>query len=644
MKEVTVHFLKPIVLLFLSFQFVMSQDFVTPPETLIVEGVPRIPSFIKQRFEKNLVWEESEFKGWSSDGEKLIGLSNKNVFFMNSPQSKMEKTKVSLTSSDYLQFQPKDGKSFLFTVDDPNDTFHRVLYQYDAVTGLPILLTKPDEIQMVGSYEWSVDSKSVYYSNQNTKDGYSEIFCLDLNSMKHEFIGKYEGDANYLIDASKDFLVIKNYFSNNQSIYYLLNLVTKKLTPISSKEASVNEASVSKTGNGIWFFSDKERDSYDLYYYDIGTKKTTKANNFVANMTNYSLSPDENLIALKISEYGADFFRIFEMNGKQIGKELSRPQLPSGVIGNFEWRNSEELGFDFQSTTTPSEISSFNIKNGFIKKWTKSEIGTGLVGKLGATQLIKWESFDGRIISGFMIEPKMAGNKLKLPVIIDVHGGPDSQYTPTFDGYLNNLSSELPAVIISPNVRGSSGFGKDFLDLDNKEKREDAIKDLQALIDWIERQPTLDSDRIFVRGTSYGGFIALALGLKEQSRIKGITAFVPLISLKEYLEFVTSSRKERDEKEFGSLSDIKLMKKLEKLSLLYPNNLDNWKIPVFLITAKDDKSASAATVDKLKDQLMDKGIPVWYIKATNEGHSWINYPNYEFYELAGFTFFKKLAF
>jgi len=636
-KKAVAYLLQVSVISLACSQLVYSQEFIKPPDALIVEGVPKIPVSEGKRFDQHIRWRRSNFKGWRAKDGALIGIERRRLFYKSSFEGRREKVNTIIRNSDYIQFQPNGGSNFLYTITHPK-TGNRLLFRYDTDSKKRFILTKPQEFDTIHSYEWSHDGEHIYFTNHNTKKGFSELFRLDLGTNKRELMATFKGDANYLTAANEKYIILINFFSNNHSVLSLFNLTNKELTPFTSKTGYVSELDFSKDGSGVWFLSNKNGGFFNLYFYDIEKQRTRKLNKFESNISGFALSSNEKVLALKVNINGTDGLRIFKMSGRGIGKELSGPQMPVGVIKRFSWRNDEEIGFDFESTVIPSEIKSYNIKTGVIKNWTKSEIGVGLVGKIENTKLIKWKSFDGREITGFLLEPKRTERNSKMAVIIDIHGGPYLQYRPKFNGYTTNLAAELSTVVISPNIRGSSGFGREFQDLDNKEKRGDAVRDLQALLDWIEKQPYLDSNKVFVRGTSYGGFMALALGLKEQDRIRGIIAYVPLVSIRDSQDFSEKSRQKRWEWEYGSVMDVKLMDQTERLSLLYPGNLKKWKIPIFLIAGQNDKNLSTASIDKLRNKLKVKGIPYWYIKAKNEGHGFARYSNYRFYSIASLIF------
>jgi dipeptidyl aminopeptidase/acylaminoacyl peptidase len=250
-----------------------------------------------------------------------------------------------------------------------------------------------------------------------------------------------------------------------------------------------------------------------------------------------------------------------------------------------------------------------------VTNWTKERLPVQLENKVKSPEVFKWKSFDGKEISGYIVRPNKP--EKKSPVLIYAHGGPQILDRPVFKSQDIRLSSNLGLTIIHTNIRGSSGFGKDFMDADNKEKRGDAVKDIQELLGWVEKQPDLDASQIFLRGDSYGGFIVLSTALQEPSRIKAVIAEYPLVSIRGMLgqSWINESAKT----EYGDPEDENLMKKLDELSPL--NNVSRWnKIPLFLTRGKLDERNPEKDVIDLKNQLQTRDSEVWFIYSTNSGH------------------------
>ena len=250
--------------------------------------------------------------------------------------------------------------------------------------------------------------------------------------------------------------------------------------------------------------------------------------------------------------------------------------------------------------------------------------------------MVRWKSFDGKTISGFLYRPaqKFTG---KRPVIIDIHGGPESQFRPVFLGRQNYYLNELGAAILFPNVRGSSGYGKSFLKLDNGFLREDSVKDIGALLDWIATQPDLDASRVMVTGGSYGGYMSLAAATTYSDRIQGAIDIVGISNFVSFLERTEGYRRDLRRVEYGDERDPKMREFLLKISPL--NNADKIKKPLFVIHGKNDPRVPLNEAEQMVATVRKSSTPVWYLMAKDEGHGFAKKPNadFQFYSTVQFV-------
>lgn len=621
---------------------VFSQTPMPPPPTLIVEGAEKLPEELYKDYKSSADWTCATFLAWTAD-QKAIGYNEYyKPFILEKPEGEPIKIDVFLPDPENLAIQPVTSKTFIFTKDNDGDEKAQI-YQYDLTAKKVAQLTKSPETTFVNSFLWSADGKSIYFINEKKTENTAEIFKLDPITKKLEKLTMLNGYTHYLKTISNDNLIFYRYVSNQQTEYFLFNFATQAITKISPTTAFYGLAKFSSNGKGVWWLSNESGKFNDLYYYEIESKKTLKVNKTELNITDFAVSPAENFVALKINDFGTEKIQIFELDNQQMGKEIESPKLNNGVVSNFSWKNNEEIGIGFESHKNAPRILSFNIKNRNLETWAQGEASQPLINQIKDTKIIKWKSFDNREISGLLLEPKTPGDgRTKFPVLIDIHGGPKDQYQPYFNAYFTYYTAGLKIATIFPNIRGSKGFGKEFEDLDNKENRENAVKDLQALLDWIKQQPDLDADNVFVKGASYGGFIALALGIKEQNRIKGVIAEQPIISVKNLLA-KSGNLQEIYEAEYGSLKNSDVMEINERLSTLYPNNLDKWKIPILLTVGQNDARTILQDAEELKEKLKLKNIPVWFFKATNEGHYWSNPKNFNYVRMETMLFIVKYA-
>src|SRR5256712_179865 len=316
-------------------------------------------------------------------------------------------------------------------------------------------------------------------------------------------------------------ILLEEELSINESYLWLVDSTTgekTELTPRNTTEkVSYGEGRFSKDGKGIYVTTDKESEFHRLEYLDLTTKQPQYlTTNVPWDVESFDVTHDGKMIAFLTNEDGVSVLHVMSTSTK---KEMPLPKLPTGVVGSLRWHeNGHELGFSPNNGRGPGDVYSLDVATGKVERWTASETAVK-TDAFPQAELVKWKSFDGKMISGFLYKPaaKFTG---KRPVLVVIHGGPEGQSQPRFLGRSNYFLNELGIALIYPNVRGSTGYGKTFSQLDNGFKREDTYKDINALFDWIGTRSDLDAERIAVTGGSYGGHMTLAVSTFYSDRIR----------------------------------------------------------------------------------------------------------------------------
>ena len=242
------------------------------------------------------------------------------------------------------------------------------------------------------------------------------------------------------------------------------------------------------------------------------------------------------------------------------------------------------------------------------------------------------------MISGFLYKPP-ASFTGKRPVMINIHGGPEGQSRPGFQGRNNYFLNELGIAIVFPNVRGSTGFGKTFSQLDNWEKREDSVKDIGALLDWVSGRPDLDADRVMVMGGSYGGYMTLAVATSYNDRIRCSLDVVGISNFVTFLERTEAYRRDLRRVEYGDERDPKMREFLQRIAPL--NHAAKIRKPIFVVQGKNDPRVPVGESEQMVAQLKQQGTPVWYLMATDEGHGFAKKKNADFHFYATVAFIRQ---
>jgi dipeptidyl aminopeptidase/acylaminoacyl peptidase len=249
------------------------------------------------------------------------------------------------------------------------------------------------------------------------------------------------------------------------------------------------------------------------------------------------------------------------------------------------------------------------------------------------------KSFDGLEISAFVYRPDAKKFPGKRPVMISIHGGPESQFQPGFLGRSNYLINEMGIAYVAPNVRGSSGYGKTYLALDNGFKREDTVKDIGTVIDWIRKDPTLDSDRILVYGGSYGGYMVLASMIHHADKLRAGIDVVGISSFVTFLANTQDYRRDLRRAEYGDERDPKMKAFLERISPL--TNASKIEDPLFVIQGFNDPRVPYTEAEQIAKAARGNDNPVWYLMAKDEGHGFAKKSNADFQFLAMIKFMEE---
>jgi dipeptidyl aminopeptidase/acylaminoacyl peptidase len=284
--------------------------------------------------------------------------------------------------------------------------------------------------------------------------------------------------------------------------------------------------------------------------------------------------------------------------------------------------------FTVNSSRSPGTLWTLDLASGRFEAWTTPGAAPGVdLSRFPEQQIVRWPSFDGRTISGVMTRPpaRFTGRR---PVIIDIHGGPEAQARQGFMGRDSYFVQELGIAIVEPNVRGSAGFGKTFLTLDNGRLREDAVKDIGALLDWIATQPDLDPSRVVVSGGSYGGYMSLAVSVHHGDRIAGAVDDVGISHFVTFLENTESYRRDLRRVEYGDERDPAMREFLHRISPL--TNADRIRKPLFVVQGRNDPRVPYTEAEQIVAKARANGSTVWYLRAENEGHGFARRENADF--------------
>ncbi len=614
------------------------KNIVIPNENLITENIAEIPKELANQVKKY-----SESRGAAlaeihpTKNEIIINTrfgSTAQLHRVSQPMGARTQISFFDEPASGASYEPLKGEYLVYSKDVGGNEFGQ-LYKLDLKTLQSSLLTDGGRSQN-GGVTWRKDGKGFYYSSTKRNGGDRDIYYMDPNNPKSgKLILQLKGGGWGISDISNDGkkLLIGEYVSANESHIWLLETESGKLSEVTdrkSKSIIQADAHFSNSKDEIWFVTDKENEFERLATMNLATKKvayhTSKIN---WNVESYNLSEDKKTIVFITNEAGLNKMYLMNTADKSFSAVKN---IPIGLIGGANFTKDKLAVFFTQSTAqSASDVYKLTLKTGVIQRWTESELGEMQTSDMSVPKFIEWKSFDNLKISGFYY-PASAKFTGKRPVIINIHGGPESQSMASFLGPNNYYTNEMGIAIIYPNVRGSSGFGKTFIAKDNGVLREDSVKDIGALLDWIAQQPELDKDRIMIMGGSYGGYMTLATAFHYADRIKCSVDIVGISNFNTFLKNTEEYRRDLRRVEYGDERIPEMAAFFDKMAPL--NNIDKIKKPMFIIQGTNDPRVPVTEATQMRDKLKAQGNTVWYLEAKDEGHGFKKKSNVDFQRLA----------
>jgi dipeptidyl aminopeptidase/acylaminoacyl peptidase len=314
--------------------------------------------------------------------------------------------------------------------------------------------------------------------------------------------------------------------------------------------------------------------------------------------------------------------------------------LPLGIVSSIEFSpDGKQLGFTLSRPDAPADTYSLSLADEQLTRWTFSEVGGLNPDSFIAPQRIQFKSFDARTIPAYYFKPRGASPDNKAPVVISIHGGPESQYQPYFSGTSQYYVNDLGFAVIAPNVRGSAGYGKTYLKLDNAELREDSVKDIGALLNWIAQQPELDESRVAVVGGSYGGYMVLASLIHYGDRLKAGIDIVGIASFTTFLSNTAAYRQDLRRAEYGDETDPQMQAVFKRIDPT--SNADKIRSALLVAHGVNDPRVPFSEAQQIADKVRSQGRPVWTVYADNEGHGFGKKDNADYLRAVQVMFLKQ---
>ena len=653
------HHRSPIAALLLSSALLMpgaqAQDVVAPNANLKADGMPPIAKAIADKVSLYTDFRSFGFVQWHpKDGSMLVshreaGANIPQLYLLREPGGKPEKLTDFAEPLSQAAWDPATGKYLVISRDTGGNEATQV-YRMDVATRATTLLSQADERS---AYQWNRKGDRVLISAvplDKTAAGGSRdkvitrLTLVDpLNPQTRQVLVELPGGGwgNYRFSHDDTQIVATQYRTPNDSDVFLIDAKTgqaKKILPaVGGKSAGFDGFEWSRDNNRLFLTTNQGGEFSELAVYDLKTGSLQSLSRHIPwDIENFSLSEDGKTLLAIVNANGRDEARLFDAAS---GKELPRPELPAGSIGGGRWNKVQHgvLAYSLNSPQSPGDVYSLDTKTGKTQRWTTAQAPAGVEpAKFVSPELVQIKSFDGLAISGWLYLPDAAKFPGKRPVLMEFHGGPEGQSTVRFVGRYNYYLNEMGIAVLLPNVRGSSGYGKRFLDLDNGFLRKDSVKDGGAFLNWVGTHPRLDGARVAVSGGSYGGYMSLAMSVDYSAQLRSSIDVVGISSFVTFLTNTESYRRDLRRVEYGDERDPKMRAFHEQIAPL--NNAGQIKKPLFVIQGKNDPRVPYTEAEQMVAAVRQNNVPVWYLLADNEGHGFRRKVNvdYQFYATVKF--------
>ena len=615
---------------------------------LVMEDVPPIPADIVEDLNRYQNVRTAAFRAWTEDGSGIYistrfgdvsqvhrvdmpGGARQQVTFYDEPIGAVSRQ--------------RGGAKITFTRDAGGSEFAQI-FLLDPSDGATTMLT--DGSSRNGGTVWDRDGRRIAYSSTQRNGRSNDVWIMDPDDPASATLvlespdGAYWSAADFSASGSK--VLIRQYLSINDARINLLDLDTGAVSLLAGSAGAPSAnfpIGFDDANDGFWFVTDQGSEFRQLAWQPSqpGAAAEIVTSDINWDVGGGEMSHDRRRIAFTANENGMSRLYLMDTRTREY---QSVPNIPLGIVSGLTFSpDDRKLAMTLNSATSPSDVYVLDIASGALTRWTTSEVGGLDTTQFRTPELVHFPTFDSvdgkpRQIPAWVYKPPGKG---PFPVIVSIHGGPEGQTRPRFSSTYQMWLDKLGVAVVLPNVRGSAGYGKSYLLLDNNFKREDTVRDIGALLDWIGTQADLDTDRIGVIGGSYGGYMTLATAFHYSDRLRAAVDRVGISNFVTFLENTQDYRRDARRAEYGDERDPEMRAFFERTAPM--NNVDKIKIPMLVVQGENDPRVPVTESVQIVAALREQGQSVWYMNAMNEGHGYRKKENVDIYQQATVLFFRE---
>jgi dipeptidyl aminopeptidase/acylaminoacyl peptidase len=615
---------------------------------LTTELVPEVTRETQAQLDRYLNVRRADLAGWDAAGSGLYVLTRlanvTQLHRVDAPLGMRRQLTFDGEGVDVFVASPSAERGGGVVVADEGGNENTQLYLMDGRGGLRLITDGKSRNE---SPVWTDDGARLAFSSTQRNARDFDLWTLDVAAHDAKPVLAYEASGQWaVLDWSPrgDRLLALHEISETRGELVVIEPgrgVVQRIDPrnaagaLAATDVAFAGGVFAAGGAGAFYLSDHGGEFRALWYRDLITGQSRRVSPELAwDFERVVASPDRRLLALTLNEAGWSKLMLYDVASQRF---LKPPSVPRGIIGALAFsRDGQRLALTMEGGKSVGDVHVLDVARDRLTRWTESEVGGLDASRFHEPRTIEYESFDGRKIPALVYEPDGAGPH---PVVISIHGGPEGQSRPFFSAINEYLVSQLGIGVILPNVRGSTGYGRAYTLLDNGERREDSVKDIGALLDWIGREPRFDARRVAVYGGSYGGYMSLATGATFGSRIAAVVDVVGISNFVTFLESTKEYRRDLRRVEYGDERVPAMREFLERISPLH--NSEKIVAPLFVAQGKNDPRVPLTEAEQIVKKVRGEGRDVWYMLAADEGHGFQKRTNRDALLTAITQFYKK---
>lgn len=605
-----------------------------PPPNLVIDGVPPVPAKLVAELAPYLNLGGASFRGWHSTRREAIVTTRigdaTHLHLMGAPVAKRIAITTGKDSVRSGVMQP-GGSLLLYSADVGGNENYQLYLRDTADPQAPAVLLTDGKSRNVDSC-WSKDGKRIAFGTNRRNGKDTDIIVINATLPRgekviHQGTSAGWGPLEWTTDGTS--LLLRQSLGLDESRLWSHEIVSGKrrqLTPLGAK-VYFTQAAWAEGDQAIYALSNFESDFMTPTRIDVATGKLRKlAVDLTWEGEEVAVSTDGTRLAVSFNVEGFSELRCWELPS---GRALPAPKLKAGVLNNLLFRpGSHELGFTLNSEDSPSDAWSADLDQGTTTRWTERTQKNLKPIPTVAPQIIRVQSFDGVSVPALVYLPDATKFPGKRPSLMIFHGGPEGQSRPGFRGSSHYYLHELGVALIYPNIRGSTGYGRRYLSLDDSTQREDAIKDVAAVLGWVARSVRLDASRVAAYGGSYGGFMSLACLVNYPTQFRCGVDNVGIANFLTFLRDTSDYRRGARRLEYGDERKPEVRAFLERISPA--NHADQIRAPLLIVQGRNDPRVPFTEAVQMREAVRAKGGQVWFIMANDEGHGFVKKSNADY--------------